>query len=308
MCLFYESDVQRKGENHPYLKAVYTLQELWAKRCFKPWQHYNFIYWFSKDATEFRKNVDFVHEVSDYLIKERKKMHELFLKRTNTDFLDILLEARDEDGQGLTDSEIRNEVDTFLLAGHDPSSSGVAWTIYALAKYPEEQKRCQKEIDEIFKDRKEDTLSWNDLHKLNYLTMCIKEALRIYCPIPFIGRELHNPIVIDGVEMPVGSMVSTHIYALHHNPSVWPDALKYDPSRFSSDNIGKIDPYAYVPFSSGPRNCIGQVFAMNEIKVIVARTLRKFSLALDNDRPTIAKPTLALKTENGMFLKVSLRQ
>ncbi|XP_033722982.2 taurochenodeoxycholic 6 alpha-hydroxylase-like isoform X2 [Tursiops truncatus] len=149
-----------------------------------------------------------------------------------------------------------------------------------------------------------DGLSFRDhLDKMPYTTMCIKEALRLYPPVPFIGRYLSKPITFpDGRALPAGVPLSLSFYGLHHNPKVWPNPEVFDPSRFApgSDRHS----HAFLPFSGGSRNCIGKQFAMNEMKVAVALTLLRFELAPNPSRVPVPIPRVVLKSKNGIHLQL----
>ncbi|XP_040853148.1 cytochrome P450 4A7-like isoform X3 [Ochotona curzoniae] len=141
------------------------------------------------------------------------------------------------------------------------------------------------------------------LDKMPYTTMCIKEALRIYPPVPNFTRELSKPVTFpDGRSLPKGIVVALSIYGLHHNPKVWPNPEVFDPSRFApgSDRHS----HAFLPFSGGSRNCIGKQFAMNELKVAVALTLLRFELLADPTKVPIPIPRLVLKSKNGIHLRL----
>ncbi|KAJ8312284.1 hypothetical protein KUTeg_009657 [Tegillarca granosa] len=255
----YKTDCQRKGENHPYVKAVNELVDLITDRFFKFWLHNDFIYMLTSDGRKCKKHCDYVHKVAEEIITKRKSelMNSQIEKKKNLDFLDILLTARDENDEGLTDLEIRDEVDTFLFEGHDTTASATSWILYSLAEHRDIQKKAQEEIDSILDGRDNDEILWEDLPKLTYLTMCIKEGLRLHVPVPFIQRELTKDTEFDGYTVPKGILVNEYI-----------------PERFTPENMEKQDSFAFVPFSAGPRNCIGQNFAMHEMKTVVARILR----------------------------------
>ncbi|XP_070448986.1 cytochrome P450 4A11-like isoform X2 [Equus przewalskii] len=139
------------------------------------------------------------------------------------------------------------------------------------------------------------------LDQMPYTTMCIKEALRLYPPVPGIGRELSKPITFpDGRSLPRGIMVMLSFYALHHNPKVWPNPEVFDPFRFAPGSSQHS--HAFLPFSGGSRNCIGKQFAMNELKVAVALTLLRFELAPDPSRVAVPVPRIVLKSKNGIHL------
>uniref|UniRef100_H2YGW8 Uncharacterized protein n=1 Tax=Ciona savignyi TaxID=51511 RepID=H2YGW8_CIOSA len=224
------------------------------------------------------------------------------------DFLDILLQSKVY-GKGLTDIEIRDEVDTFLFEGHDTTSSGIAWALYHLAKYPEFQTKCRDELTEVLGDRK--YVEWNDLPKLEYLTKFIKESLRLKPPVYIMGRQLEEPLKITEKSsgrvstIPVGTNVSTSIFMLHRHENFWDNPTVFDPERFTKENIAKRPAFAYVPFSAGSRNCIGQNFAMNEMKICLAQVIRNLRLYIDGDSPVPKMlPRIILQSESGIFIRL----
>ncbi|KAB1259674.1 Leukotriene-B4 omega-hydroxylase 3, partial [Camelus dromedarius] len=218
--------------------------------------------------------------------------------------LGILLSLQDEDGTGLSDEDIRAEADTFMFAGHDTTASGLSWVLYNLAKHPEYQERCRQEVQELLKDREPKEIEWDDLTQLPFLTMCIKESLRLHPPAPTISRRCTQDIVLpDGRVIPKGVICLISIFGIHHNPSVWPDPEVYDPFRFDPEHIKGRSPLAFIPFSAGPRNCIGQSFAMTEMKVVLALTLLRFRVLPDKEEPR-RSPELILRAEGGLWLRV----
>ncbi|XP_043316218.1 cytochrome P450 4A25-like isoform X2 [Cervus canadensis] len=149
-----------------------------------------------------------------------------------------------------------------------------------------------------------DGLAFRDqLDQMPYTTMCIKEALRLYPPVPSISRELSKPITFpDGRSLPAGILVSLSFYGLHHNPKVWPNPEVFDPTRFAPGSTRHS--HAFLPFSGGPRNCIGKQFAMNELKVAVALTLLRFELSPDPSRVPVPMPIIVLRSKNGIHLQL----
>ncbi|KAM5232311.1 LOW QUALITY PROTEIN: cytochrome P450 4F3-like [Hipposideros larvatus] len=190
------------------------------------------------------------------------------------------------------------------LSGHDTIASGLSWVLYNLAKHPEYQERCRQEVQELLRDREPPEIEWDDLAQLPFLTMCIKESLRLHPPARVISRRCTEDITLpDGRVIPKGVTCLISIFGTHHNPLVWPDPEIYDPFRFDPENIKKRSPLAFIPFSAGPRNCIGQTFAMTEIKAAFALTLLRFRVLRDEAEP-LRKPEIILRAEGGLWLRV----
>ncbi|XP_058408316.1 cytochrome P450 4B1 isoform X2 [Diceros bicornis minor] len=306
-CTFGKADGGLSHRDSSYYRAVGELTLLMQQRMESFQYHNDFIYWLTPHGRRFLRACQVAHDHTDQVIRERKaalqdeKEREKIRNRRHLDFLDILLGARDEDGIKLSDADLRAEVDTFMFEGHDTTTSGISWFLYCMALYPEHQQRCREEVREILEGR--DSFQWDDLGKMTYLTMCIKESFRLYPPVPQVFRQLSKPVsFVDGRSLPAGSLISLHIYALHRNSAVWPDPEVFDPLRFSPENAARRHPYAFIPFSAGPRNCIGQQFAMNEMKVVTGLCLLHFEFALDPSRPPIAMPQLVLRSRNGIHL------
>ncbi|XP_077993423.1 leukotriene-B4 omega-hydroxylase 3-like [Glandiceps talaboti] len=318
-CIFsIDSQCQTERTRNPYISAVYDLSGLILERVHFPPYFSDFIYNLSFSGYKWRKALRTVHNHSDKVIKQRRQtMKEEKEKgrqnnRKYIDFLDILLEARDEDGKGLTDQEIRDEVDTFMFEGHDTTASGLTWIMYNLARHPEHQQKCQEEIDELLDQKDKDELEWDDMGELPYLTMCIKESLRLHPPVPFICRKTTKPITLPSqngkATIPAGERLGISIISLHHNVHVWEDPEIYNPLRFTPENTKNRSPHAYLPFSAGPRNCIGKHFAMNEMRVTTALVLRKFNLAIDDFKVIRRYNAIVLRSEGGLPINLTPRK
>lgn len=311
-CAFsYHIDVQRTGETHPYVQAVNDLATTNALRLRNPLLAPDFIFYRTKMGKKYEKDCQYVHQVAEDVIAKRREYlasHELEDKNY-LDFLDILLTAKDEQGLGLSDLDIRNEVDTFLFEGHDTTASAISWILYSLAEHPEYQRKCQEEIDGLLDGRDSDEILWSDLPHLEYLTICIKEGMRLHCPVAIVGRETTKPFDLGDVVAPPGTSVMINIWMLHHNEHVWgPDHMEFKPERFSKDNITKMDPYQFVPFSGGPRNCIGQNFAMNEEKAVLAKLLRNFTFRLKPGHVVRKRLAAVMRSQNGILAFVERRR
>ncbi|XP_040833766.1 cytochrome P450 4A5-like isoform X2 [Ochotona curzoniae] len=308
-CAFsHESSIQLDSRNSKsYIQAVGDLNALMFARVRNVFHHSDTLYKLSPQGRLSQRACQLAHEHTDRVIKLRKarlqeegELEKIRNKR-RLDFLDILLFAKMEDGSSLSDEDLRAEVDTFMFEGHDTTASGISWILYALAAHPEHQQRCREEIQSILGDGA--SISWDHLDKMPYTTMCIKEALRIYPPVPNFSRELSKPVTFpDGRSLPEGITVVLSVYGLHHNPNVWPNPEVFDPTRFAPD--ATYHSHAFLPFSGGSRNCIGKQFAMNEMKVTVALTLLRFELLPDPARIPQPATRLVLKSKNGIHLRL----
>lgn len=175
--------------------------------------------------------------------------------------------------------------------GHDTTAVGILWTLLSIGSEPEVQARIHDELDSIFSDDPLRPIAMEDLKKMTYLEATIKEALRLYPSAPLVARRLHEPLEVPGYTIPPGCTVFVMADVLGMNPEVFPEPEKFDPDRFLVENAAGRDPFAYVPFSAGPRSCIGQRFALIEEKVMTASILRKFRLESKN-RPEDLKRTV----------------
>ncbi|XP_031145246.1 cytochrome P450 4B1 [Sander lucioperca] len=309
-CAFSDnSNCQTDSGTNAYIKAVYELSNLINLR-FRTFPYHNdLIFYLSPHGFRYRKACKVAYSHTEEVIrkrkealKEEKELDRVQAKR-NLDFLDILLLARDEKQQGLSDEDIRAEVDTFMFEGHDTTASGISFILYSLACHPEHQKICREEIIQAMDGK--DTMEWEDLSKIPYTTMCIKESLRLYPPVPGMSRKITKPMTFfDGRTLPKGSHVGTSVYGIHRNAAVWENPNVFDPLRFLPENVSTRSPHAFVPFSAGPRNCIGQTFAMNELKVATALTLKRYQLIEDPAQKPMLIPRLVLRSLNGIHIKI----
>ncbi|NXH12427.1 CP4B1 protein, partial [Bucco capensis] len=306
-CAFsYESNCQMQSNSDYYIRAVYDMSYLVGDRI-RNLSYMDVFYDLTGKGREFQDACKVAHTHTDRVIEERKtllsneKELEKILKKRHLDFLDILLCSKDANGVGLSDEDLRAEVDTFMFEGHDTTASGISWLFYCLSLYPDYQQRCREEIQSILGDR--DTIEWEDLGKMIYTTMCIKESMRLFPPVPAVSRYLSKPVTFfDGRSLPAGCQVALNIFAIHRNRDVWKDPEIYDPMRFSPENSAQRHSYAFLPFSAGSRNCIGQQFAMNEMKVALALTLLRFELCPDPAKPPTLTQQLVLRSSNGIHL------
>ncbi|XP_025222653.1 docosahexaenoic acid omega-hydroxylase CYP4F3-like isoform X2 [Theropithecus gelada] len=311
-CAFsFDSHCQEKPSE--YIDAILELTALVVKRNQHIFLQADFLYFLTPNGRRFRRACDIVHNFTDAIIQERRRtltsqgvddLLQAKAKSKTLDFIDVLLLAKDENGKELSDEDIRAEADTFMFAGHDTTASGLSWVLYNLARHPKYQEHCRQEVQELLKNRDPKEIEWDDLVQLPFLTMCLKESLRLHSPVSRIQRCCTQDVVLpDGRVIPKGNTCIVSIFGIHHNPSVWPDPEVYDPFRFDPENLQKRSPLAFIPFSAGPRNCIGQTFAMAEMKVVLALTLLRFRILPDLAEPR-RKSEVILRAEDGLWLRM----
>ncbi|XP_053673819.1 cytochrome P450 4C1-like [Anopheles nili] len=275
---------QTSGRDNPYVAAVYDLSAQIQYRVVRPWLHPDFVWNRSRTGRQYREALEQVHGYASKVIRERRAelqhnragiVEPTEGRKRRLAFLDMLLESTAQSGVGLSDDDVREEVDTFMFEGHDTTAAGMSWALFLLALHPEVQDRVQQEIDSIFagSDR---PATMRDLNEMRLLERCLKETLRLYPSVSFFGRTLSEDVTFGGYHVPSGTIVGVHAYHVHRDERYFPDAERFDPDRFLPENTEKRHPYAYIPFSAGPRNCIGQKFALLEEKSVVSAILRRF--------------------------------
>jgi len=194
-----------------------------------------------------------------------------------TDVMAMLVAARDEDGQSMSDAEIRDEMITILLAGHETTATSMAWVMYRLLQHPEVLETARTEMASVFGSGRQASLA-EQVTELGYLDAVIKETARLHPIVPIVLRYLDAPTRIGDFDLPAGSVAAPCIYLTHRRPDVWPDPETFRPERFIDR---RVDPYTFFPFGGGARHCLGAAFATYEMKIVLARVLARVSLRPD---------------------------
>jgi cytochrome P450 family 110 len=218
---------------------------------------------------------------------------------TGTDILSLLLTARDEDGQPMSDAELRDELITLLMAGHETTAIALSWALYWLHAKPEVEQRLRQELQSLDLTNTEPT----NITRLPYLDAFLSEVLRIY-PVGLFTfpRILQAPMSLMGYNLPTGTMLSICIYLTHQNPELYPEPRSFRPERFLERQFS---PYEYLPFGGGSRRCIGSAFSLFEMKLVLATLLSKCTFSLAEPGPI--KPSrrgLVLAPSGGVRLVV----
>lgn len=315
----------QSNEKSPYVAAVNRLAELFIERTMSPFLQNDFIYKFTAAGKEYYECLNVLHSFTRRVISERKKELEAAISkgsiqidgsseresgiRNKRPFLDLLILEHLKDDKNITKEDIREEVDTFMFEGHDTTAMGISWALFIIGHNPEEQRKIHEELDSIYGDDGERYVSSEDMRNMKYLECAIKEAQRIYPSVPMIARTCEEPFEIDGATLPAGTIVQVSAYFLHRNPEVFPKPEEFHPERFFPENSSGRHPFAYLPFSAGPRNCIGQRFALAEEKIIIANILRRFTLkSLDQRDQVELVSELVLRPRSGLRIQFTPRK
>jgi cytochrome P450 len=222
------------------------------------------------------------------------------------DLLSLLMDAKDEEtGKGMTDEQIRDEVMTFFLAGHETTSLALTWTWYLIGKHPEVAEKFYAEINALIQDRLPNA---DDYQKLSYTKNIFKESLRLYPPAWTIARGTKEDIEICGYHFPKNSVLWTVTYLLHHNEKYFKDAEMFIPERWDKEEIKNIPKYAYLPFGGGNRMCIGEGFAWMEGILVLATIAQKYQIQMPNNFITDIDPVFTLRTKQDVIAKVIFRK
>ncbi|XP_038575785.1 cytochrome P450 4F3 isoform X1 [Micropterus salmoides] len=319
-CAFsYNSNCQQSISE--YVSAIVELSDLIIDRRQKILHHWEWIYWKTQQGKRFKKALSIVHRFTREVVQKRRallsRQRETEIDFTTApqrkkDFVDIILLSRDEDGRGLTDEEIQAEANTFMFAGHDTTASAICWTLYNLARHEHYQEKCRQEVMDLMQGRDRHEIEWEDLSSLPFTTMCIRESLRLHSPVQAVTRKYTQDMALPGdCTVPQGAICLVSIYGTHHHPAVWTDPHEFLPLRFDPANTEGRASHAFIPFSSGPRNCIGQKFALAELRVVVALTLLRFRLTpgvnpeLGTSSEGVRRlPQLVLRAEGGLWLQL----
>ncbi|GCL42254.1 cytochrome P450 [Dolichospermum planctonicum] len=232
----------------PKLKETFGISEIWKQQMKKQQQADQLIY---QEIKERRENFD----------------------PDRTDILNLLMSAQDENGQPMTDAELRDELMTLLVAGHETTATAISWAFYWIHKLPEVKEKLLAELDSLGEN-----YDSNTVFKLPYLTAVCNETLRI-CPVGMLTfpRRVKTPISLCGYQLEPGTIVMGSIYLAHHREDTYPEHEKFQPERFLQRQFS---PYEFLPFGGGARRCIGLAFAQMEMKLILAKVLKTWSMKL----------------------------
>ncbi len=217
------------------------------------------------------------------------------------DLLSMLLLARDESGEGMPDRQVRDEVMTIFIAGHETTAVALSWLWYLLARHPEIQRKLVDEVDRVVGNHHPKIA---DLKQMPHTEMAVKEALRLYPPVWFYARDPITEMNIGGYCIPRTARLYLAPYAIQRDPRYFNAPNQFIPERWGDRNAAGIPKYAYFPFSSGPRICVGNTFAMLEARLVVATILQHVRMTLIEGQEIVPAPQLTLRSKNGIKIHI----
>jgi cytochrome P450 len=245
----------------------------------------------------FRRAAGELKQLVDEIIAERRREN-----RDRGDLLSMLLAARDDEtGEGMSDQQLRDEVLTLILAGHETTATALSWTFYLLSQHPEVERKLEAELREVLGGR---PATVADLRNLTYTGMVLDESMRLYPPVWAIGRSPIEDDEVMGYRIPKHSMVILSQYVTHRHPHFWREPERFEPERFSFDNSKDRPRYAFFPFAGGPRQCIGNMFALTEANIVLATVAQHYRMRLVPGHRVELQPLVTLRPRYG--IKVTL--
>jgi len=324
-CVFSLGENDMDWDDSSFSDRLKEMNQLSVKRMNNWFLFFDFIYDRTSNSKKLTKYIHKTHELFDKIIEDRKKDMSnknkvstevidadspngplKFKKRKGkyVDFLDILLQSQDDEGF-LTMDEVKDEMMTFFAAGQETVANTIILMLYNIANHSYWQDRCREEAFDIVGDKED--VSYDEECRMSTMTMCLKETMRLYPILYQIGRDLTEDVELktEGIKLQKGNTVVFNIYCLHRNPHIWNNPEVFDPNRFLPENVMKRSPFAFLPFGAGPRNCIGQNFAMHEMRVTLGHLLRKYEFYVDDTCPKLSiNPCITMQLTDGVFVKV----
>lgn len=220
------------------------------------------------------------------------------------DLLSDLLRAQDTDGSAMTDQQLRDEVMTMLLAGHETTALALSWAWFLLAKHPDAQARLQQEIDHVLSGR---LPTAQDVEKLDYANRTVRETLRLYPPAWVMTRGAIEPVEIGGYVLPPGSNVIVSPWVTHRDARFFPRPEQFDPDRWTASGVQALPRFAYFPFGGGPRVCIGNGFALMEAPILLAAVAQRYRISLVPGQVAEPSASITLRPSNGVRVRLQRR-
>lgn len=246
------------------------------------------------------RNTAVLDEVVNGIIQERRQN-----APEQEDLLTMLMAARDEEtGEGMSDQQLRDEVMTIMLAGHETTAVALAWTFYLLSEHAQVLEALEAEVDEVLNGR---LPAIDDLPNLPYTTMVLEESMRLYPPAYAIARWGNAEDEVGGYYVPKNAVITMSPYITHRHPDFWENPERFDPQRFTPERKAERPRYTYLPFGGGPRLCIGNSFAMTEAILLLASIVQRYRLSLVPGTAVETEPLITLRPKGKLMMKLTAR-
>ena len=265
-----------------------------ARMLLPPWVRYLPLPFLIRVRRAVRQLDDVVYRI----IRERRRS-----ENDNGDLLSMLMSARDEDGSRMTDRQLRDEVMTFLLAGHETTALSLSWAWFLLSENPEAENKLHHELARVLDGKNP---SFEDLPRLCYTEAVVKESMRLYPPAWSLARTAARDFEVGGYLVPAGANVVMSQWIMHRDPRFFPSPEQFDPGRWFEEPTQRLPRFAYFPFGGGPRYCVGASFAMMEATLLLAAIAQRFRLRMVPGHNVVPVPSITLRPKYG--IKMSLHQ
>ena len=269
--------------------TISTVQEFMVRQTIQPYLNP----WFAASG-ELRRHEEMRARADGILLEYIRKRRQ---EPPGNDLLQILMDARYSDGEGMSDELVLSESMQLLVAGHETSSNALSWMLYLLSSRPDCLEKLRQEFDSVLG---ENPLTYSDVAKFEYAPQIIQEALRLYPPFWMVDRMAVSDDRVGDLAIPAGSTVIVFVYGAHHSPRRWENPERFDPERFSKANEKLHTPFSFLPFGAGPRGCIGGNYAMLQILMILGAVLRKYDFQLAPGQTIEARPMVILRPKHGI--------
>ncbi|XP_076243827.1 cytochrome P450 4g15-like [Calliopsis andreniformis] len=341
-------ETEKHKTGYDYAMAVMKMCDIIHRRQYHANLRFDFLFKFTKFASEQEKLLNTIHSLTSRVIQKKKEdAYKKICSNTNEDqknqtqvpfdtekstkmhyvrddlddldendvgekkrlaFLDLLLELS-KNGAKLTDDEIKEEVDTIMFEGHDTTAAGSSFVLCLLGIHQDVQERVYQELNEIFKESNR-PCTFQDTLEMKYLERVIFETLRLFPPVPAIARLLKEDVklVTNNYIVPKGSTVLITPFRVHRLEEFYPNPEKFDPDNFLPERMQNRHYYSFIPFSAGPRSCVGRKYAMLKLKVLLSTILRNYRILSDlTEKDFRLKVDIILKRVDGFRIKIEPR-
>jgi cytochrome P450 len=270
-------------------RTISTVQQFMVRQTIQPYLNP----WFSVSG-ELRRHEE-MRERADGIL--RAYISTRRQEAPGDDLLQILMDVRYSDGEGMSDDLVLSESMQLLVAGHETSSNALSWLLYLLSSRPDCLERLRHEFDSVLGEA---PLSYSDVSKFDFAVQVIQEALRLYPPFWMVDRMALSDDRVGDLVIPRGSTVVVFIYGAHHSAQFWENPENFDPQRFNKENAKGHRPFTFLPFGAGPRGCIGGNYATLQILMILSVLVRKYDLHLVPDQTIEPRPMVILRPKHGI--------